>query len=70
MPPLLPACAHQANGTNMLIEFAPGLELHGFLNNTFYPNTGAALAKLVVLSFCCTPLTLSYAFQLVMNTEI
>ena len=25
-----------ANGTNMVVEFAPGLELAGFLNNTLY----------------------------------
>lgn len=29
-----------ANGTNMIVEFMPGLELAGFLNNTFYPRTG------------------------------
>ena len=29
-----------ANGTDMVVEFMPGLELAGFLNDTFYPNTG------------------------------
>ena len=34
-----------ANGTDMLVEFAPGLELHGFLNTTFYPTTGATAKR-------------------------
>ncbi len=29
-----------ANGTDMVVEFMPGLELTGYLNNTFYPETG------------------------------
>ena len=29
-----------ANGTDMIVEFMPGLELTGFLNDTFYPDTG------------------------------
>ena len=29
-----------ANGTDMVVEFMPGLELTGFLNDTFYPDTG------------------------------
>ncbi len=29
-----------ANGTDMVVDFMPGLELTGFLNDTFYPDTG------------------------------
>ena len=34
-----------ASGKDVVVELAPGLVLQGFLNNTFYPSTGAARAR-------------------------
>eukprot|EP01051_Picozoa_sp_SAG22_P005914 SAG22_NODE_367_length_11613_cov_11.955011_5_plen_254_part_00 len=52
-----------ANGSHQLVELMPGLELRGFLNNTFYPSTGATKAQgydpaLVSLELTGTNLTL------------
>jgi hypothetical protein len=52
-----------ANGTNQVVEFAAGLELHGFLNDTFYPSTGSTKARgynpaLVTLTIAASNLTI------------
>lgn len=52
-----------ANGTDQIVEFAPGLELIGFLNNTYYPSTGSTTKRgyspaLVTLRIAASNLTL------------